>query len=239
MGPYALCAAARKRCTWAVSQVCISRAGARGALTDSATLRATKPSSTAISNACLRRRWQSSTVRLPQPVAHAWDDRGHDVTALLHTRDHRYAAGFELLPFKGFTRMHSLEVDLGESYRAGPLRQCPPPRHGVDQRVAGNELVVGCEALDLGLQCRRGDREDRARLGRRLGRDVVVADRKEGHGGDDRQACPTSSPSGSAAPSSATARSSPSPASTSTCRSARASGCSGRTAPGSRPRCGS
>jgi Flp pilus assembly protein TadD len=60
--------------------------------------------------------------RAPQPVAHAWDDSGHDVTALLRDRDRKYVGGFHLLPFKGFTKMHSLEIDLGAPYRSGPLR---------------------------------------------------------------------------------------------------------------------
>jgi tetratricopeptide (TPR) repeat protein len=60
--------------------------------------------------------------RAPAPVAHAWDDSGHDVTALLRERDRKYVGGFHLLPFKGFTRMHTLELDLGAPYRSGPLR---------------------------------------------------------------------------------------------------------------------
>jgi tetratricopeptide (TPR) repeat protein len=52
----------------------------------------------------------------------AWDDKGHDVTDLLRARDRRYVAGFDLLPFKGFTNPHSLELDLGAKYEGGPLR---------------------------------------------------------------------------------------------------------------------
>ncbi len=51
----------------------------------------------------------------------AWDDRGHEVTSLLRARDHHYVTGFELLPFKGFARPHSLELDLGQPYAGGPL----------------------------------------------------------------------------------------------------------------------
>lgn len=57
-----------------------------------------------------------------RPPAGAWDDRGKDVLSLLARRDHRYVLGFELLSFKGFTKPHTLELDLGEAYRGGPLR---------------------------------------------------------------------------------------------------------------------
>src|SRR3989449_3341223 len=58
--------------------------------------------------------------RNPRPPAGAWDDHGHDVLADLQAQ--RYVGDFELLPFKGFTKPHSLELDLGEPYRGGPLR---------------------------------------------------------------------------------------------------------------------
>ncbi|PYX04228.1 MAG: hypothetical protein DMG86_00850 [Acidobacteria bacterium] len=58
--------------------------------------------------------------RNPRPPAGAWDDHGHDVLADLQAQ--RYVGDFELLPFKGFTKLHSLELDLGEPYRGGPLR---------------------------------------------------------------------------------------------------------------------
>src|SRR5436309_5089647 len=57
--------------------------------------------------------------RNPRPPAGAWDDHGHDVLADLQAR--RYVGDFELLPFKGFTKLHSLELDLGKPYRGGPL----------------------------------------------------------------------------------------------------------------------
>ena len=53
------------------------------------------------------------------PPAAAHDEHGHDVLPQLLA--HRYFGDFELLNFAGFTRMHSLELDLGEPYRGGPL----------------------------------------------------------------------------------------------------------------------
>jgi tetratricopeptide (TPR) repeat protein len=55
-----------------------------------------------------------------RPPAGAWDDKGRDLLADLLA--HKYVDGFDLLPFKGFTKPHSLTLDLGEPYRGGPLR---------------------------------------------------------------------------------------------------------------------
>ncbi len=52
------------------------------------------------------------------PVA-ARDEHGHNVLPDLLA--HRYVGDFDLLPFQGFTRTHTLELDLGEAYRGGPL----------------------------------------------------------------------------------------------------------------------
>jgi len=60
------------------------------------------------------------TSRNPRPPAGAWDEHGHNVLPDLLA--HRYFGDFELLPFKGFTKLHSLELDLGEPYRGSPLR---------------------------------------------------------------------------------------------------------------------
>jgi len=59
---------------------------------------------------------QSHDAQLP---AAARDEHGHDLMPAL--RAHQYFGDFELLPFHGFTRMHSIELDLGEPYRGGPL----------------------------------------------------------------------------------------------------------------------
>jgi tetratricopeptide (TPR) repeat protein len=60
------------------------------------------------------------TSRDARPPAGAWDDKGRDL--LQDLLEHKYVGSFDLLPFKGFTKPHSLELDLGEPYRGGPLR---------------------------------------------------------------------------------------------------------------------
>ncbi len=54
-----------------------------------------------------------------RPPAGAWDERGHDVLPDLLA--HRYFGDFKVLSFMGFTEPHSLELDIGEPYRSGPL----------------------------------------------------------------------------------------------------------------------
>jgi tetratricopeptide (TPR) repeat protein len=54
-----------------------------------------------------------------KPPAGAWDDKGKNLLPDLLA--HKYVGNFDLLPFKGFTKPHSLILDLGEPYRGGPL----------------------------------------------------------------------------------------------------------------------
>ncbi len=60
------------------------------------------------------------TSRNARPPAGAWDDKGRDFLPDLLA--HKYVGNFDLLPFKGFAKPHSLTLDLGEPYRGGPLR---------------------------------------------------------------------------------------------------------------------
>src|SRR5205085_12296323 len=52
------------------------------------------------------------TSRHALPVAGAWDDRGKSVSQLLMQRDHRYVIDFELLQYIGFTKPHTLKIEL-------------------------------------------------------------------------------------------------------------------------------
>jgi len=59
-----------------------------------------------------------TAVEMPRPIAHAVDDRGRDVTALLREADGRAVAGFEPGQYQGITRDHYVEVDLGDDLPA-------------------------------------------------------------------------------------------------------------------------
>jgi Flp pilus assembly protein TadD len=54
-----------------------------------------------------------------RPPAGVWDEHRHDLLPDLLA--HRYVGDFELLPFEGFTKLHSLELDFGQPYDGGPL----------------------------------------------------------------------------------------------------------------------
>ena len=54
-----------------------------------------------------------------RPPIGAWDEHGHNVRPDLLA--HRYFGDFKVLSFAGFTEPHTLELDLGERYRGGPL----------------------------------------------------------------------------------------------------------------------
>lgn len=59
-------------------------------------------------------------VAPPQPIAHAWDDAGRDVTDLVAARDARYVATFARGPYQGVAEDHFVEIDLGREID-GPL----------------------------------------------------------------------------------------------------------------------
>ncbi|HEV8525494.1 MAG TPA: FG-GAP-like repeat-containing protein [Terriglobales bacterium] len=81
------------------------------------------------------------TVREPSAPAGAWDEHGHDVLPDLLAN--RYFGDFELLSFKGFTKLHTLGLDLGEPYRGGPLRLL---LHGVIEYFTATGMYAAAQA---------------------------------------------------------------------------------------------
>jgi hypothetical protein len=79
--------------------------------------------------------------RAPQPPAGAWDEHGRDFMPDLRAR--RYFGDFELLAFHGFTKMHTLELDLGEPYRGGPLTLL---LHGVTEYFTATSVYAAHQA---------------------------------------------------------------------------------------------
>jgi Flp pilus assembly protein TadD len=78
-----------------------------------------------------------------RPLAGAWDDQGGNVLPLLLARDHRYVAGFEILPYKGFTKLHSLRIELPQPYAGGPLRLL---MHGYIEYFFANSMYAAWQA---------------------------------------------------------------------------------------------
>jgi len=63
-----------------------------------------------------------TTVAVPHPIARAIDDRGNDVTEVLHDLDGRYLDTFGRGQYQGITRDHYVEIDFGDDVPAsGPL----------------------------------------------------------------------------------------------------------------------
>ncbi len=63
-----------------------------------------------------------TTVSTPQPIQHATDDNGNDVTAILQNGDGKYLDNFGRGQYQGVTRDHYVELDLGDNIPSrGPL----------------------------------------------------------------------------------------------------------------------
>ncbi|MDQ3814967.1 MAG: CRTAC1 family protein, partial [Armatimonadota bacterium] len=58
----------------------------------------------------------------PHPVSRAWDERGHDVTELVRTRNGRYLDSFGHGQYQGVTRDHYVEIALDDTPPNKPLR---------------------------------------------------------------------------------------------------------------------
>ena len=52
----------------------------------------------------------------------AWDNEGRSVLDLLSARDHKFVGDFTKLPYDGFAKLHSLELELGSVQNGAPLR---------------------------------------------------------------------------------------------------------------------
>ncbi len=76
-----------------------------------------------------------------RPPAGAWDEHGHNVLPDLLA--HRYFGDFKVLSFMGFTEPHSLELDLGEPYRGGPLWLL---MHGEIEYFSANSMYAADQA---------------------------------------------------------------------------------------------
>jgi Flp pilus assembly protein TadD len=76
-----------------------------------------------------------------RPPAAAHDEHGHNVLPDLLA--HRYFGDFKVLPFLGFAEMHSLELDLGEAYRGGPLWLL---MHGEIEYFSANSMYAADQA---------------------------------------------------------------------------------------------
>jgi len=85
--------------------------------------------------------FQVVTSRNAWPPAGAWDEHGHNV--LPNLQAHRYFGDFKLLPFAGFTKLHSLELDLGEPYGGGPLWLL---LHGEVEYFSANSMYAADQA---------------------------------------------------------------------------------------------
>ena len=62
------------------------------------------------------------TSRNLRPPRAAIDDTGRNVLPLLLNRDRRYVTSFDSLPYRGYAKMHYLELDLGAIDSSAPLR---------------------------------------------------------------------------------------------------------------------
>jgi tetratricopeptide (TPR) repeat protein len=79
-----------------------------------------------------------------KPPAGAWDDHGHDVLPDLLA--HRYFGDFAVTQFLGFAKPHTLTLDLGEPYNAGPLWLL---LHGEVEYFSANSMYAASQS---GLQ---------------------------------------------------------------------------------------
>jgi tetratricopeptide (TPR) repeat protein len=76
-----------------------------------------------------------------RPPAGVWNEHGQNVLPDLQA--HRYFGDFALTQFQGFTKPHSLVLDLGEPYRGGPLWLL---LHGEVEYFSANSMYAASQA---------------------------------------------------------------------------------------------
>ena len=76
-----------------------------------------------------------------RPPSGAWDEHGHNVLPDLLA--HRYFGDFALTQFQGFAKPHSLVLDLGKTYRGGPLWLL---LHGEVEYFSANSMYAASQA---------------------------------------------------------------------------------------------
>jgi len=91
-----------------------------------------------------------------RPPAAAHDEHGHNVLPDLLA--HRYLGDFGLTQFSGFAKLHTLELDLGELYRGGPLWLL---LHGEVEYYSANSMYAasqtGVESISPYVEALAGD----------------------------------------------------------------------------------
>jgi len=83
----------------------------------------------------------TSNQEAARPPAGAWDDKGNNLLPDLLA--HKYVGNLDVLPFKGFTKTHSLTLDLGQPYRGGPLQLL---MHGEIEYFVANSMYAAWQA---------------------------------------------------------------------------------------------
>jgi len=76
-----------------------------------------------------------------RPPAGAWDEHGHNVLPDLLA--HHFFGDFELAPFAGFARPHTLTLDLGKPYDGGPLWLLA---HGEIEYFTANSMYAAAQS---------------------------------------------------------------------------------------------
>ncbi len=76
-----------------------------------------------------------------RPPSGAWDEHGHNVLPDLLA--YRYFGDFALTQFQGFAKPHSLVLDLGKTYRGGPLWLL---LHGEVEYFSANSMYAASQA---------------------------------------------------------------------------------------------